>query len=343
MPPPVAITRVTTARPQYRIDSGRASTLIGAAVGDARRAAAIARGSRIRERALALSPDAIGKLGSIEERNAVYRRVAPLLALEVSRGALSGIKASTVGCLASSSCTGYMVPGWDVEVAQACGLPREALRIPVTQAGCSGGVVALSLAAAWARQNPGRPALAAAVELCSLAFQADPEPGNLVSTLIFGDGAGAALLEPGGDGLRVVGSRSVLLPCSREAIGFDLTDTGFYPRLSLDLADMLPEPTLAAVRALLETRGLHLPDLSYALLHPGGPRILDNLQAALGLPARALRWSQESLAAQGNTSSAAIFDVLRRYLDDPQAPRGWGVVAAFGPGVSIELLLVHRP
>ena len=31
-----------------------------------------------------------------------------------------------------------------------------------------------------------------------------------------------------------------------------------------------------------------------------------------------------------------------RYLDDASAPRGWGVALAFGPGVSIEALLMHR-
>jgi predicted naringenin-chalcone synthase len=41
-------------------------------------------------------------------------------------------------------------------------------------------------------------------------------------------------------------------------------------------------------------------------------------------------------------SSVSIFDVLGRYLDDEAAPRGWGVVMAFGPGVSLELLLVRR-
>ena len=42
----------------------------------------------------------------------------------------------------------------------------------------------------------------------------------------------------------------------------------------------------------------------------------------------------------GNTSSAAIFDVLRRYLEDLSSGEV-AVAAAFGPGVSIELLLLQ--
>jgi predicted naringenin-chalcone synthase len=41
-------------------------------------------------------------------------------------------------------------------------------------------------------------------------------------------------------------------------------------------------------------------------------------------------------------SSVSVLDLLRRYLDDDSAPTGWGVVMAFGPGVSLELLLVRR-
>ena len=44
----------------------------------------------------------------------------------------------------------------------------------------------------------------------------------------------------------------------------------------------------------------------------------------------------------GNMSSAAIFDVIRRYQDDASAPPGLALIAAFGPGVSIELMLVRR-
>jgi alkylresorcinol/alkylpyrone synthase len=343
MPSSVSITKVTTAQPEHWVESAEAARRIGAVTGDVRRANAIARASRIQRRATALPPDDIGSLGGAESRNAVYRSVAPELALRTAREAFEGVDAAPVGCLVTSSCTGYMVPGWDVHVAQACEFPIDTVRVPLTQAGCAGGVLAMATATQWLRLNPGRSALAVSVELCSLAFQADPEPGNLVSALLFGDGAGAAVLQDGDEGLRVAATRSTLVPFSSDAIGFDLTDRGFFPRLALDLAEMLPGPTLAAASKLLEGHRLRLSDLSFALLHPGGPRILDNLAGAFCLPAGALRWSYESLAEQGNTSSAAIFDVLRRFLDDPDAPRGWGLVAAFGPGVSIEMMLVYRP
>jgi alkylresorcinol/alkylpyrone synthase len=291
-----------------------------------------------------MAPETVRDLGSIAERNSVYRRVAPGLAVEAARQAVVSAQGTRPpGLLVTSSCTGYMVPGWDVTVAQELRLPADLVRLPLTQAGCSGGVLALSRAADYVRGHPERSALVVAVELCSLAFHPNGETGNLVSALLFGDGAGAAVIEAGdASGLRVVDSLSTLVPCSQDALGFDLTDRGFYPLLSLDLAGMLTAPTLDAATGLLSRHRLTLHDLSFLLLHPGGPRILDTLESALEMPRAAVHWSHDSLRQQGNTSSAAIFDVSHRYLKDAAAPRGWGLVAAFGPGVSIELLLVER-
>jgi alkylresorcinol/alkylpyrone synthase len=236
-----------------------------------------------------------------------------------------------------------MVPAWDFQVRKDCNLPADVVRVPITQAGCSGGGLAIARAAEYLQTHPRRSALAVSVELCSLAFQADCDPGNLVSTLLFGDSAGAALLEVDApDGLEVLGARSVVVPDTEEAIGFDLTDNGFFPRLALDLADLLAPKTVPIVEDFLAAHELRLSDVSFFLLHPGGPRILDRLQDGFAISESALRWSFDSLSNLGNTSSAAIFDVIERYLLDANAPSGWGLIIAFGPGISIELLLVHR-
>lgn len=341
MLPSVAITAVRTAVPQFEVESARAADLIGRAVGETRLAAAIARASGIERRATALPSEVLAKLGTITARNEVYKQVAPVLAAEVTAQLLPTVQLPP-GSYVSSSCTGYMVPGWDGLIATQLELPDDLVRLPITQAGCAGGLLAIAQAADFVRLHPNRSALAVSVELCSLAFHADPQQGNLVSALLFGDGAGGAVLEASANGIEVLEHRSAVVPNSREALGFDLTDQGFYPRLSLDLADLLVEPFCRSLSRLLAESEVALSDLSYFLIHPGGPRILDRLQSALNIPDEQLRWSRESLRNRGNMSSAAIFDVLHRFLEDPGAPTGTGVMAAFGPGVSIELLLVRR-
>jgi alkylresorcinol/alkylpyrone synthase len=334
-------------RPPYRITQVDASRQIGEAIHDSRRAAAIAKGTFIAQRALALPSDRIGILGTIEERNCVYQATAPALAIGAAQRTVGGIEdARAIRLVVTSSCTGYMVPGWDVQVVQDLALSLNTVRLPITESGCAGGVVAIARAADYLRVHSNQMALAIAVEICSLAFHPLVESGNLTSALIFGDGAGAALLEASDngrcDGLEIVDGLSSLIPCSREVLGFDLTNRGFYPVLTRELTEILPTYARSAACQLLADHDLHLDEIAFWLVHPGGARILSGLEKQLCLDAGAFRWSWDSLRDAGNMSSVSVFDILGRYLDDKAAPRGWGVVMAFGPGVSLELLLVRR-
>ncbi len=49
--------------------------------------------------------------------------------------------------------------------------------------------------------------------------------------------------------------------------------------------------------------------------HPGGPKVLEAIRAALELPARALELTWRSLAEVGNLSSASVLHILRDTLD----------------------------
>lgn len=308
--------------------------------GAERRLRALARRTAIRERRTIIPPEDVVHLGSIAERNATYQPHAHALAAEAASAVLTS--APAVRAAVTSSCTGYSLPGWGATLVETLGLPPNTVRLPITEAGCAGGVVAIARATDHLRVRDGH-ALAVACEICSLAFHAGGDDGNLTSSLLFGDGAGAARLESGaGAGLEVLDSASALIPNSRHALGFALTDAGFYPLLSRDLVDVLVPAFETAVRDFLAGHELAPGDVGAWLLHPGGARILDQISARLALGPEQLSFSRVSLEEFGNTSSAAIFDVLRRYLAEPAPPGELGVVAAFGPGVAIEMLLVRR-
>lgn len=338
----VLIADIAVAHPALRITQSEAAANIARITGDHRRVAALARGTRIGSRAICVSPIELASLTSIAARNDVYRRLTPPLAFECTAAVLGETPRETVSAIVSSSCTGYALPGWASGLVPALGLPIETVRVPITEAGCAGGVVAIALAAEHLRHRPGMVALATAVELCSLSFGPVESESALAASLIFGDGAGAALLTSGeGRGIEIVDAMSVLVPNSAGALGFDLTDGGFTPVLARALPELLATPTFAAVERLLARNRLVQNDISAWLIHPGGARILRSLETVFGLEHGRARWSWDSMAEFGNTSSAAIFDVLRRYLRSDM-PNGYAVAAAFGPGVSIELLLVHR-
>lgn len=351
----VRIARVAVAHPEHRITQGEAAERIAGALARARfpmggrtlarltgverRVRAVARGSHIAQRALVLAPQELEGLGNIEARNVIYHHNAAALALDAANQLAAAPQ--DVRGLVTSSCTGYSVPGWGGELVERMHLHCDTMLLPITEAGCAGGVVALARTADALRSRSGS-ALAIACELCSLAFQTDASEGNLTASLIFGDGAGAALLDTApGTGLEIVDSASLLIPGSREVLGFALTNTGFSPILDRRLVDLLPAATERAAITLLARHGLATSDVGAWLVHPGGARILEHLAGHLRLGEGALRWSWDSLREWGNTSSAAIFDVLARYLAEPR-PEEWALVIGFGPGVSIELLLARR-
>ena len=75
------------------------------------------------------------------------------------------------------------------------------------------------------------------------------------------------------------------------------------------------------------------------MVHPGGAKILDYVQEALGLTEGDLRFSRDVLAEYGNMSSPTVFFILRR-LAEQNAPRPC-LMLAFGPGLVVEAALLE--
>ena len=177
--------------------------------------------------------------------------------------------------------------------------------------------------------------------------RADLSPANLVSTAIFGDGAAAAVLA-GGDVARGAGGPVAILetlshiwPRSTYALGFDLKDDGFHSVLSKDVPALLKSEIAALVRALAARRGLGREQLSSFVLHPGGRKILGFVEEELGLSRADTQPSWDVLRDYGNQSSASVLFVLDEWLTRRRPAAGThGVLAAFGPGLTSEMLLL---
>ena len=269
----------------------------------------------------------------------LYRRFAPELAEEAATAALAaaGIAAREVGLLVLASCTGFVLPGVDVMLIPRLGLRADVVRMPFTVFGCGGGAAGLARACEWVRGEPARAALVVAVEVPSLTFRPDdPSVDNLLSALVFGDGAAAVVVTAGEGGLQVGRSRSALVPDTGGALGYQLANSGLQVVLSQRLPRLLAHALPGRVRDFLGDRPAAA--LEAVAVHPGGPRILETVERCLGLRRDQTMASWATLRSTGNTSSAAILAVLGELAGSPPSPRGRGLAIGFGPGLSIELL-----
>jgi len=251
--------------------------------------------------------------------------------------AAAGLPAADVGMFAVCSCTGYVTPGVDILLARDLGLPADAQRLFIGHMGCYAALPGLGVVGDFA-QARGRPAVLLCLELTSLHVQpptADAE--QIVAHALFSDAAAAVVVRPDGPGYRLVDVVSVTDPGTAEHMTWDVTDLGFRMGLSHRVPEVLAGHVAPLVDRLLARHGLARGDVDGWAVHPGGPRILDVVQAGLGLSDADLAASRAVLAEHGNCSSPTVLMILDALRPD----RPDRVVAlAFGPGLTLYAVLL---
>jgi alkylresorcinol/alkylpyrone synthase len=289
---------------------------------------------------------------SLTETTACYRTHAVQLGREVAARCLAeaDVPARAVDLIITVSCTGIMIPSLDAHLANDLGLRADVRRLPITELGCVAGAAALGRAYDYLVGNPAGHVLVVAVELPTLSFQReDLSPAQLVSTALFGDGAAAALVtgqdasaRAGAAGASILATRSHLFPDSLEALGFELRDDGFHVLLAKDLPERLRRDLAGVVDAMLAGAAIDRGRLTSFVLHPGGRRILAALAEALAIEQQQMQPSWDVLREHGNVSSAAVLFVLDRWLRRHRPPAAqYGLLGAFGPGLSAELCVLQ--
>ena len=283
-----------------------------------------------------------GREWSFPERNALYVEHALELSEKAARRCLdrAGVEPEEVGALYFVSTTGISTPSLDAKLLFELGLSPNLKRVPVWGLGCAGGAAGVARAADHARAYPGELALVVAVELCGLTFQVgDLSKSNLVAASLFADGAAAALLGAG-EGPEVLGSHSTTWPGTEDVMGWDLIESGLKVRFAKSVPQIVRTRTRATVEEACEGHGIVPEDLRHLVVHPGGAKVIEAYEEALGLEAGSLDLPREILRGYGNMSSASVLFVLERFLEDyPAGSEEYGAISALGPGFSAEHVL----
>ncbi len=314
--------------------------------GAVRRLEQLHRNVQVEGRHVLLPYDSYPELRGFRARNDAYIEGAVRLGGAAILDAVerSGVPLAELEHIMFVSVTGVAAPSIDARLINRLGLRTDIRRTPIFGLGCVAGAAGVARVADWLLGHPERAAVLLSVELCSLTLQLeDRSIPNLIACGLFGDGAAAAILVGGareGSGPEVVGSRSIFYPDSERVMGWDVTEQGFRVVLSGDV------PKLAAgirkdVDAFLAEQGLGLEDVSRMICHPGGPRVIEAFEEALGRPREDFALTWKTLRELGNLSSASVLMVLRDTLELAPARGSHGLMIAMGPGFCAELVLLR--
>ena len=97
-----------------------------------------------------------------------------------------------------------------------------------------------------------------------------------------------------------------------------------------------------ALQRLLQRHGLSQSDIRFWVVHPGGRKVINNVQNHFSMTDDQLRFSRIVLRNYGNMSSPTVMFVLDEVVRNGDArPGDWGVMVALGPGMAAEVALLR--
>jgi predicted naringenin-chalcone synthase len=287
------------------------------------------------------APDDCGP--TTAERMRHYVAGAGPLALQAARKALnqSGMSGGAITHLVTVSCTGFHAPGVDVELIHGLDLPASVQRTHIGYMGCHGALNGLRVARAFTGADPAARVLLCAVELCCLHYHYGWEPSKMIANALFADGAaavvGAAVATPA-DAWRVVASGARVFPDSTDAMTWTVGDHGFEMTLSKRVPGLIAANLRPWLVSWLAGEKVALDEVGSWAIHPGGPRILEAVAAALGLTAEQTADSRAVFAEHGNMSSPTVLFIIDRLRGRAARPC---VALGFGPGLAVEAALLR--
>lgn len=284
---------------------------------------------------------------SIEKRMDIFKKkIVPLASKAIDQlFAESNILPTDITHLITVSCTGLMAPGLEFFIAEQYGL-QHTEKSALNFLGCYAALKAIKQAHYIAQSNPEACVLIVSAELCSLHFSPSTDEEDIISNLLFADGASALLL---------CGSKNKLSE-NKLVLQIDDIGTGFIPNtadlMSWNISSSVfkmhlsPKVVNTLKNVMEETIGGFLTHSSEKIdfwaIHPGGAKIVEAVQESLHLTDENVADSFEVLRNYGNMSSPTILFVLKSIFDKIRLTgedETKNIFAcAFGPGLNIEML-----
>lgn len=303
--------------------------------------------TKLNER-LTFFPNNVGEdFPSTQKRMKIYKENAlslALLAVEDCLSSIKNFKKEEITHVITISCTGMSAPGLDIELIESLKLPYSTKRTTINFMGCYGVFNGLKMAYSICKADPEAKVLLVSVEMCTIHFQKEGSLDNLISSTIFSDGAGVALIEgkPSKQCFILKDFYCDMVMEGQRDMTWEIGNYGFDIRLSSYVPRLIEKGIGEFVEKMLKRGSVEIKDINYFAIHPGSKKILEACEEALKIDPRDNRFSYEVLREYGNMSSATTLFVLRRIWESVDKKDDGKKVfsCAFGPGLTMESMLL---
>jgi predicted naringenin-chalcone synthase len=146
--------------------------------------------------------------------------------------------------------------------------------------------------------------------------------------------------------LMILGVHEEILPSSTGSMTWNCGDHGYEMTLSKDVPVRIARALDGYLERLCLLAGVDKEQArreAVFAIHPGGPKILQQVQGNLGLESDQISHSVETLRDYGNMSSATLPHIWNKMGKDPRIKKGQLIVSmAFGPGLNIAGAILEK-
>jgi polyketide synthase Type III len=271
---------------------------------------------------------------------------AALLEHAISAVDALGVDPLKLGTVVSATLYSLGCPPLANRLVDHYGMAPTTDKYHLTGVACASGVPLMRLTAKALRDHPGRDALIVAAEsmsgLMSPAASDDPR-AKVIGAAIFGDGCAAAVLsdDPAAEGPVILDSQVHQIADTLEVVSMGLAGEHSYLHLARELPFIAGAALGEVADRFLAANDLERSAIDHWIVHPGGRRIIENVQEALGLTSDDVALSWAALADHGNVGTPSIFYVLKDTIEQRGPARGeHGLMVTIGPGVTVGLMLL---
>lgn len=271
------------------------------------------------------------------------------LATAAARAALeqAGISATQLGLIiVATSTPDSPQPATACVVADELGAGQGTAAFDVNSV-CSGFTFALSIAERMLAGASVDHALVIGADVYSRILS----PEDRRTIVLFGDGAGAVVLGPGGR-QRLISTRLASFSAERALIGVpgggsrvpaseEMLRDGmqYFSMNGRGVTEFVQDQVVPAVQEFLKDNGLSQDDIAHFVPHQANGRLLEGLSERLGIPSARMA---TTVTRYGNTGAASVpitLDHLAR--SGAVSPGDLILLAAFGGGMSMGLTLMR--